>query len=330
MELSTYSRTGIVVQASRLLLPDLGQARDYFIPTDDERGSMADGNGLMCGAYRGASNDAGTRRIGPNPAPMCTGASPPVTSTPSTHLSGVTRAAIEVEISQTGNIAQLTYDAFIREYVYEPAARAISAQGEQLYKSGWLTSKQAAEWVAAQRNKLLLSIRDERNSPLGARLSEYLKPRDKLPQVSDLAAKYSSAAPEASSEEVFEAIIKSGARTRGSVNRLAVGLRWAGPVLVGVSFIAAGYLVYEAPPQERGRVAAQQVGEIGGGWAFGEAGCEAGAAIGVWFEGVGAVPGCILGAIVAGAAGGWGMGKLAVWTFDEANTVIEWQESPSK
>jgi hypothetical protein len=289
----------------------------------------SNGNGLMCGAYRGLSNDAGTKRLGPSPAPMCLGAAPPVASTPSTRLSGAARAAEEVELSQTSTVAQLTYDAFIRQYVYEPAARAISEQGEQLARSALLTNKQAAEWVVAQRNKLLLSIRDEKNSPLGARLSEYLKPRETLPQAPDLATKYSSAAPEANSEEVFEAIIKSGARTRSSVNRLAVGLRWAGPVLVGVSVVTAGYLVYEAPPRERGRVAAQQAGEIGGGWALGEAGCEAGAAVGVWFEGVGAAPGCVIGAMVFGAAGGWGMGKVAVWTFDEANTVIEWDDPSS-
>lgn len=288
------------------------------------------GNGLMCGAYRGASNDAGTKRIGPSPAPMCTGASPPVASTPSTHLSGVARAAIEVDISQTGSTAQLTYDAFVRKYIYEPQAEAISIQGEQLAKSGWLTTKQAAELVTVQRNKLLLSVRDEVNSPLGARLSEYWKPRDRLPTLSDLVAEKAARMPEATSEEIYMAIIKSGARTRGSVNKLAFGLRWTGPVLVGVSIVAAGYLIYEAPPQERGRVAAEQVGQIGGGLAFGEAGCEAGAAVGVWFEGVGAVPGCILGAILSGGFGGWGMGKVAVWTFDEANTVIEWQKSPAK
>ena len=282
--------------------------------------------GLLCGSYRGATNDAGTNYVGPSPSPMCRGVSPPIATAPSRHQTGEVRGAEEAEIAQTATIAQLTYDAFIRKYVYDPAARAISEQGEKLSQQGILTSRQAAEWVNAQRNKLLLAVRDEKNSPLGKRLSEYLKPREKLPQTSDLVAKYAQKMPEATEEEVFTAIIKSGARTRESVNKLGFALRWAGPVLVGVNIVAAGYLVYEAPPQERGRTAAQQAGEIGGGWAAGEGGCEAGAAVGVWFEGVGAVPGCVIGAIAFGALGGWAVGKVAVWSFDEGNTFVEWVE----
>jgi hypothetical protein len=237
--------------------------------------------------------------------------------------------------SVTGEIAQLTYDAFIRKYVYEPAARALSEQAELMVRRGLLTSKQAAEWVNAERNTLLISLRDEKNSPLGRAISEYLKPRDKLPSVSDLLKKYSEKMPAATEEELFEAIIKSGARTRGSVNKVGVVLRRVGPVLIGVNIAVSAYLVATAPPGQKGRTAAREagglLGGLGGGWVGAEGGCEAGAVVGVWFEGVGAVPGCAIGAVLGGfGLGWWGSeagSKFGEWTFDAANTAITWVEN---
>ncbi len=238
-----------------------------------------------------------------------------------------------VSDSVVGNIAQLSYDAFIRKHVYEPAARAISKQGEEFVRIGAMTNAKAAEWVNAERNALLVAIRDEKNSPLGRAISEYLKSRDKLPSVGDLAAKYGAKMPGATEEEVFAAIIKSGARTRGSVNRLAVGLRWAGPVMIGISIAYSAYLVAEAPPEERGRLASREagglVGGIGGGWAGAKGGCAAGAAVGVWFEGVGAVPGCVIGAVVFGLGIGYVGSEVGSWAggkaYDFTNAVLEWE-----
>src|SRR5437762_2571853 len=52
--------------------------------------------------------------------------------------------------SVTANVAPLGYDAFVRKYVYEPAAQAVSEQGEELVRKGLLSRARAAEWVNAQ------------------------------------------------------------------------------------------------------------------------------------------------------------------------------------
>jgi hypothetical protein len=244
------------------------------------------------------------------------------------------REARAAENTAVDTVVQMTYDAFIRKYVYEPAAKAISQQAQTLVTDGYLGRAKAAEWVNSERNALLINIRDERSSPLGRAISEYLKPRDKLPGVDTLVQKYSAKMPGATEDEVFVAIVRSGARTRQSVNRLAVALRWGGPVLLAVNIGFSAYLIREAPPDQRARVAAREIGGMAGGmvggWAGAKGGCLAGSAIGVWFEGVGAVPGCAAGAIIGALGVGWAGSELGSYageaTYDFSQTVVDWVE----
>ncbi|MGL4232460.1 MAG: hypothetical protein ACRCWJ_13935 [Casimicrobium sp.] len=218
-------------------------------------------------------------------------------------------------------------------YIYEPAARALSQQAQAFVNQGTMTSREAASWLNAQRNALVVSTRDRLNSPLGRAIAEYLKPRDKMPQLPDLERKIQARSPHLSGDQMYEAIIKSGAGTRASVNLLAVTLKFAGPTLVGVNIVYSGYIVMQAPPQQRGQVASREVGAIvggvGGGWFGAKAGCAGGAAIGVWFVGWGSIPGCFIGGIGGAFGGGWagshvgGMAGEALWSA--ANTVVDWK-----
>jgi hypothetical protein len=239
----------------------------------------------------------------------------------------------EVADSIAGIAILTTYDAFIRMHIYEPAARALSQQAQEFVRLGTMTQREAASWLTAQRNALVVSTRDRLNSPLGRAIAEYLKPRDKMPQLPDLERKIAHRFPEKVGDQIYEAIIKSGAGTRASVNRMAVTLRFAGPALIGVNIVYSGFIVMEAPPSQRGQVAAREaggiVGGVGGGWIGAKVGCSAGAAVGVWFVGWGAIPGCLIGALGGAAGGGWAGSKLGsaagevLW--DAANTVMEWK-----
>lgn len=270
----------------------------------------------------GGAIDAGTLASMRHQSPASSGL---VNESPRSVMSQEAKAVVD---TVAGNAALLSYDAFIRKYVYEPACQAISRQGEEFVRQNIMTRADAANWVNAQRNSLLLSLRDERNSPLGRAYAEYLKPRGQLPSVADLAKKY----PGATQDEIFNAIIQSGSRTRGSVNKLAVVFRWAGPVLMVASVAVSAHLVAEAPPNQRWRVASREaggiVGGVGGGWAGAKAGCATGALVGVWFEGVGAIPGCAIGAIAGGLGGGWAGSSAGSWigerAFDWTNSVVVW------
>lgn len=234
-------------------------------------------------------------------------------------------------------VDQLSYDAFVRRYVYEPGAAALTEAGGKFVRSGVMSSKEAASWVNHERNALLEDVRENRNSPLGREISEYLKPRSDFPEVPELFKKYAEKNPAASEEQIYFAIIKSGARTRASVNRWAVTLRWGGPVLTAVSVSFAVYIVAAAPREQRGRVAAGEVGALlgglgagwVGGWVGAKVGCEAGGSLGVWFEGVGVIPGCLVGAFVgsfgAAYAGAEGGRALAEVSWDTAQSLIEWK-----
>jgi len=222
-------------------------------------------------------------------------------------------------------VAPLTLDSFVRAFIYDPQARAFSAQAQELVNRGEQTLEQAAELVNQQRNALLREVRATRNSPLGRAFSEWRKPSNRLPTVSDLVERYRARNPTATRADVLGTIIRGSGRTNKWINRVATGFRFAGPALVAVDVVYAGYLVSQAAPEEQGRVAAQQTGRVAGGlaggWAGAQLGCEAGAAIGVWFEGVGAIPGCLVGAALGGI--GFGIGGSTAGEY-AGNQIYEW------
>lgn len=233
----------------------------------------------------------------------------------------------------SGPVALMTWDSFVRAYVYDPAARAISEQGQEFVRNGTMTHREAASWVNAQRNALLLHVRDDLNTPLGRAYAEYKKPRSALPSLDTVLEGKRLRTPGASETELLTAVIQSGGRTRASTNRLAMTFRFAGPALIGVDIVLSGYIIAQAAPEDRGRVAAGQVGGIvgggAGGWAGAKLGCAGGAAVGVWFKVVGAVPGCAIGGI-GGALGlgyaGSRVGSAAgEYLWDAADSIVRWE-----
>lgn len=245
--------------------------------------------------------------------------------------------SVEVVKSATsavsGPVAMMTWDSFVRAYVYDPAARVISEQGEEFVRNGTMSHREAASWVNAQRNALLLHVRDNLNTPLGRAFAEFQKPRSALPTLETALEGKRLRSPGASETQLLTAVIQGGGRTRASTNRLAMTFRFAGPALIGVDIVLSGYIIAQAAPEDRGRVAAGQVGGIvgggAGGWAGAKLGCAGGAAVGVWFKLVGAVPGCAIGGI-GGALGlgyaGSRLGNAAgehLW--DVADAWVRWE-----
>jgi hypothetical protein len=286
------------------------------------------------------ATDDGTMCRMESPVPNSIGSGLRIVDEPPIYVSEEVRAEYR---TAEGIVAQLSYDAFVRKYFYEPAAKLISEQGEALVRNKILTSKEAAEWVRVQRNQLIIKVRDQMNSPLGRAYSEYLKPRNKFKTLPELFKDKAARMPGATEEQVYNAVIKGGRNTRGWVNKVGFALRWAGPVMIGIDVYCSARLVMETPPEQRFREASKQAGGImgglGGAWAGGRTGawvgCRGGAAVGVWFEGVGAIPGCLVGTVVLGTggaiAGGYygakGGESAATWIFDESTVVIEWLET---
>lgn len=166
----------------------------------------------------------------------------------------------------SGPVALMTWDSFVRAYVYDPAARAISQQGAEFVRNGTMSHREVASWVNAQRNALLLHVRDNLNTPLGRAYAEYQKPRTALPTLETALEGKRLRSPGACETQLLTAVIEGGGRTRASTNRLAMTFRFAGPALIGVDIVLSGYIIAQASPEDRGRVApGQQVGGIVGG-----------------------------------------------------------------
>lgn len=239
-----------------------------------------------------------------------------------------------IQDSVTTSVAMLSWDGFVRAHVYDPAARAFSQQGEEFVRLGSMSHHEAATWVNAQRNALLIHVRDQHNSPLGRAYAELKKPRDRLPSLEGSLARQRAKFPNATETELYEAVIRSGGKTNTSVNRMSVAFRMAGPALLVVDIAVSAHLVMSAPREARGRVAAREAGGLVGaglgGWGGAKAGCWAGAGVGVWFKGVGAAPGCLVGAVggalglgYAGSEIGSSAGEMA---WDAAETTLRWVE----
>lgn len=230
---------------------------------------------------------------------------------------------VRATVSVTGEIsAQLTWDSFVRIYFYDPAAEAISKQGKAFVTSGRMTAEEAAQWVNAQRNSLVVAVRDQRNSPLGRAYAEWLKPRSSLPTTEELVAK--KLAKGLDRAGALEAVIESAGSTRASVNKLAVVFRWAGPAAIAVDLSFSAYVVWKAPASDRGRVAARQAGGTAGALSFGFlGGLAVGAICSTGF-------GCLI-LVGVGAAGsgyvGHEMGKDAgEFYYDSARSLLHWVE----
>jgi hypothetical protein len=232
------------------------------------------------------------------------------------------KGALDVPL---GGIANYTWDAYWRA-AYQKAAAAIEQQAQELSRTGALGAKEAAEWSVAQRNALVIEMRRPL-TPFGQFYSETLKPAKSLPSIEQLVVKKGS----------FEAVIKGTARTRMAVNKIAFIARVAGPALIVIDVIATVVIIEAAPPNERGRTAAREIGGVAGSVVVGRYGGLAGAWAGVaTFELVGSptlvIP--VVGEITEGAMAvvggvvGFFFGGLIGWVGGRAGAEELWKIAP--
>lgn len=221
--------------------------------------------------------------------------------------------------------SNLTWDSFWRQ-VYENSNKVIQRQANELLKRGNLVEAEVRALVEGQRNALVLKIR-QFNSPFGRLYSEILKPSSKLPTLQQLVAQKGS----------LEAVLTSVGKSRAVVNRFAAVSRVAGPATIVLQITVSAMVIYSAPPEERGRVAAREGGGAavgmlsgwGGMWA-GCAGLSALASPSLVIPIVGEVTtggACVIGGIAGGAGAGWLGYLLGSWageaTYDFV-TDFQW------
>jgi hypothetical protein len=232
---------------------------------------------------------------------------------------------LETTIEVPFSIApQMTWDGFQR-LAYDRLNAGLQEQALQLVKRGNITYLEMENLVNA-RNAAVLKIRGRLTS-FGEMYSEILKPRTSLKTAEQLLAEKGS----------VEAVLSSVGKTRQVVDRVGIVSRWAGPAAIVLQISIVTSVIAEAPPQDRGRVAAQQIGGaalgIGGGYGGMWLGCVGGASLASWSlvvpvvgeEATGGA--CLVGGILGGLGIGFGgqkVGeKLGEGAFDFV-TQLEW------
>jgi hypothetical protein len=224
---------------------------------------------------------------------------------PATQLvSPALKTTIEVPFSIAPG---MTWDSFQR-LAYDKLNAGLQEQASQLLKRGNITYREMENLVNA-RNASVLEIRGRLTS-FGELYSEILKPAASLKTAEQLLAEKGS----------IEAVLNSVGRTRQVVDRIGIASRWAGPAAIVLQITLITYVTAEAPPQDRGRVAAQQIGGatlgVAGGYGGMWLGCVGGASLAsgtlvIPYVGEGATGGaCLVGGILGGFGIGFGAQKV--------------------
>lgn len=235
----------------------------------------------------------------------CAARQPALKAPAVTHL---VSPALKTTVSVTFSIApQMTWDGFQR-LAYDKLNAGLQEQANQLVQRGNLTYQEMENLVNA-RNASILKIRD-RLSSFGELYSEILKPRASLKTAEQLLAEKGS----------LEAVLESVGRTRQVVDRIGIVSRWAGPAAIVLQISIVSFVIAEAPPEDRGRVAARQIGGSVMGIAGGSSGlwlgCVGGASLVSWsvvvpIVGEEAMGGaCLVGGLLGGLGLGFGGQKL--------------------
>lgn len=196
----------------------------------------------------------------------------------------------------------MTWDGFWR-LIYDRTNEGLQHQANELLKRGAVTQAEAAALVNA-RNELLLRMRS-RITPFGQLYSEILKPSRSLKSFEAFLADKGS----------VEAVLKSVGKTRAVVDKIAVVSRVAGPAAIVIDVTLTAIVIQQAAPQDRGRVAAREVGGLIGSFGAGLGGMWAGCATAATLASpslvipvVGKVTtggACLVGGMFAGLGFGW-------------------------
>lgn len=221
-------------------------------------------------------------------------------SEPEYPYSAVVRKTIEV----TFTIApHMTWDSYARLF-YDRANQVIQSQANELLRRGNISAHEVRHLVESQRNRLVMEFRN-RLSPFGRLYSEILKPANQLPTLETMLAR----------KGTLEGVLHSVGKSRQVVNRIATVSRAAGPAAIVLQLTLSAVVIYTAPPEEQGRVAAGEIGSVTGGVAGGIGGAWAGCATFAMFASpslvipvvgeVGTGGACLVGGIVGGLGFGW-------------------------
>lgn len=211
--------------------------------------------------------------------------------------------------------APMGLDGFQR-LIYDRINHNLQAQANALLRRGNITAQEAAQLVNG-RNELIVRIRS-RLSPFGQLYSEILKSKSSLKTFDQFLAQKGS----------IEAVLNSVGKTRQVVDKIAVVSRVAGPATVVISIICTAVVIANAPEDQRGRVAAREIGGTTGALLGGSAGMWAGCAAGaslaspslvipIWGE-VTTGGACLVGGIL----GGLGVGFIGQKVGAEIGTAI--------
>lgn len=223
-----------------------------------------------------------------------------------------------------------TWDTYCR-LIYNKFADGIARQANMLLERGNVTRAEVEYLVEGQRNAFLKTTRN-RLTPFGRYYSELLKPSTNLPTVDSLLQKKGS----------LEAILRSVGKTRASVNRMAMFVKYAGPGMITIEIVLTAVVIKLAPKEEQAREAAKLgsgvAGAAGGTMLGAWAGCATFAAFAspslvVPIVGeVSTAGACMVGGLIGGAGGGmagrWIGERIGAAAHDWV-TTWEWVDSVS-
>jgi RHS repeat-associated protein len=220
----------------------------------------------------------------------------------------------------TGNGALTTHDSGKRMDYIEKAKQASKEGLDKLKTTPGGEELKLAEQVSNERAALRTATQGEL-SPGGRALSQAV---DTGQGFTESASKYKGRLPSVeggtriaaeTDAELARRIIVGAGETRGSIKMLAKVGRVGGPLMLAVGIGLGIWAVYDAPPGQRGRVGAREVGAFFGGLAGASVGMSAGVATAGFISGLlmglGIISGPIgwlaigLGILVGGAVAWW-------------------------
>ena len=230
------------------------------------------------------------------------------------------RYSYAVQVSDVVNVtgplaANMSWDGWWR-LAYDRADRLIQKQANILLERGNVTMAEARDLVEVQRNGMVIEYRKPL-SPFGKFYSETLKPASSLPTLENMLERKGS----------VEAVLTSVGKTRTAVNRIAFIGRSVGTEGFVVEIVCVIVVIEEAPADQKGLVAAEQIGGSVGGLAAGTGGYWAGglagaAWAGTWVSPTLAIP--VIGEITEGGAiviGGIAGALFFGWAGHKAGTA---------
>jgi RHS repeat-associated protein len=243
----------------------------------------------------------------------------------------------KIPLPNTGASSVTTWDS-VQRARYTAGNASKSAEAVSRVKDATKANDAVQAWEAAReaseaRNAARVATQG-RLSPGGRAMSQAI---DAGRTFESSVAEYATRAPGAKTPAptrnaftIAERVAEGAGRSNPWMSRLAKGGRWLGPIGTAIGLAFAGRNIYNAPPEQQGRVAAGETGNFLGGMLGVSLGMSAGVALAGFGSGLliglGIVAGPIgwlaigLG-ILGGIAGAWAFGNVGRATGE---AVYDW------